>query len=583
VARRRQFESTDDGHGEVIAWYRRELEAPAVFPWAGNRWEPVRIGPTWQTDAGRWVLPDATLGWAVLGWCGTNLQHGKGRPWRFTLEQARLILWWFAVDAQGRWLYRDAILQRLKGWGKDPWGACLCSTEAFGPARFADWDNGLPVATDVPDAWVQTAATSLEQTKNTMRLFPSLFTAEARSLYKLQIGKELVHGLHDTRLIQAVTSSPTTLEGARSSFVLLNETQHWGSSNEGHEMAAVIRRNAAKSEGGRARTLRITNAFEPGEDSVAEQDREAWSTALAGDSLTTGILYDSLEAPPDAPLTAEDAPEIVAAVRGDSHWLDVAGIVAEILDTRNPPSRSRRFWFNQITATEDAWLTPAEWDAAADPSIIVAPGAVITLGFDGSLSDDHTALIGCDVEQDHLFEIEVFVPEKGGEIDRAAVDRMVRASFDLYDVVGFYGDVHPFESYIDTWATDFGADLVAKASQRHPVAWDMRSRTQQFTGACERLHDAIVTSAAEATAAKQDDRPPGQRLTHCGSERFRRHAHNARRAPNKWGISVRKEHRESSRKIDSVPAATLARLARADYLALPESRRRRKKRTGILW
>ncbi len=40
-----------------------------------------------------------------------------------------------------------------------------------------------------------------------------------------------------------------------------------------------------------------------------------------------------------------------------------------------------------------------------------------------------------------------------------------------------------------------------------------------------------------------------------------------------------KEHRESKRKIDSVPAAALARLARRAYLALPENRRRRQ-RTG---
>jgi hypothetical protein len=76
--------------------------------------------------------------------------------------------------------------------------------------------------------------------------------------------------------MQAVTSSPTTLEGARASFVLLNETHHWAANNDGHDMADVIERNATKSPGGTARTVRITNAYEPGEDSVAERDREAY-------------------------------------------------------------------------------------------------------------------------------------------------------------------------------------------------------------------------------------------------------------------------------------------------------------------
>ena len=64
---------------------------------------------------------------------------------------------------------------------------------------------------------------------------------------------------------------------------------------------------------------------------------------------------------------------------------------------------------------------------------------------------------------------------------------------------------------------------------------------------------------------------------------MRTHFHNARRRPNRYGVGVGKEGRESTRKIDAVPAAVLARLARADYLALPEARRRKKRRSGRVW
>ncbi len=560
--------------------YRHLITRQARFPWAKLPWEPVRVGPTWQTTrSGKWLLPERTLGWHVLGFWERWLQHEPGVPWRCTDEQARWTLWWYAIDAGGVFLSRDGVLQRLKGWGKDPVGACLCAVEAFGPCRFDGWKGKRPIATDVPDAWVQTAAVALKQTKNTMRLFPSLFTQEAVQRFGLQIGKELVYGLGDTRLIEAVTSSPGPLEGPRASFVLLNETHRWNASNQGHDMADVIERNATKSPDGAARTHAITNAYEPSEDSVAQRTREAYEKAIAGNSLTTGLMYDSLEAPPAAPLSAKAAPKVVASIRGDSTWLNVPRIVQSILDTRNPPSRSRRFWYNQITATEDAWVTPQEWDGGADPTIIPTAGDVITLGFDGSLADDHTALIGSLVNRDHLFEIDIWVPrEDTGEVDRAAIDRAVRDTFELYDVVGFYGDLHPFESYIDSWAEEFGERLLVNATQRQPIAWDIRSRPQAFTGACERLHDAIVESSARAQA-----RLGGQRLTHDGARRFRIHALNARRAPNRYGISVRKEHRESARKIDAVPAAVLARLARMDYLALPASRRRRRTRSGGVW
>jgi hypothetical protein len=584
VARRRAAGPTADEHETIVSEYRKRLTAPAVLP--AREWEPVAIGATWQlTPDGFWALPQHTLGWEVLGWCGRWLQHGRGRPWRFTDEQSRFILWWYALDADGRFVFRDGVLQRLKGWGKDPVGACLCAVEMLGPCRFAEWGpDGQPLATDCPEAWVQTAAVSLEQTKNTMRLFPSLFTAEARTRYRLQIGKEVVHGLGDERLIQAVTSAPATLEGARATFVLPNETQHWDASNQGHEMADVIDRNLTKSPDGSARSLRITNAYEPGGDSVAQRDREAYEAMVAGRTAMTGLLYDSLEAPPEAPLSADAAPGVVESIRGDSVWLDTSRIVMFILDPRNSPSTSRRFWYNQITATEDAWVAPQEWDADADPTVVVPEKAIVTLGFDGSKSDDHCALIGCLVEADHLFEIGVWFPDRHtNEVNRADIDREVREAFATYDVVGFYSDLHPWESYVDAWAEDFAEDLCVKASPRQAVAWDIRARGQQFTSAIERLHDAIVESAVEATEAAAENRDPRPRLTHCGSQRFRQHVHNARRAPNPWGISVRKEHRESARKIDSVPAATLARLARLEYLALPESRRRRRKRSGRVW
>lgn len=569
MARRRQANTADvhEAHDQVIAEYRRRLSAPgAPGPPRAGEWVAQTVGPTWLLNGdGGWLLPERTLGWHVLAWCGVWLQHGQGRPWRFTDEQARFLLWWYALDDSGRFLFRDGVLQRLKGWGKDPVGACLCAVEAFGPCRFLEWGrDGEPVAVDSPEAWVQTAAVSLEQTKNTMRLFPSLFTEEAKAVYRLAIGKETIHGLGDTRLIQAVTSSPTTLEGARATLVLLNETHLWTASNEGHDMADVIERNATKSPDGAARTLRITNAPEPGEDSVAERDREACFAALAGSVTDVGLLYDSLEAPAEAPLTAEAARSVLEAVRGDSTWLDIDRLVASILDSRNPPSRSRRFWYNQIVASEDSWLAPFEWDRCADPNLVVPDGAVITLGFDGSKSDDDSALIGCWVEEDHLFELGTWSPNpQTNLVDRQAIDRAVRAAHDRYDVVGFYSDLYPFESYVDRWAEELAHDYCVRVGTRHPIAWDIRARAKQFTGAVERLHAGILDLE----------------VTHCGSTQFRRHVHNARRAPNQWGISVRKEHRESARKIDSVPAAALARLARQEYLALPKSRQRRQ-RTG---
>lgn len=93
--------------------------------------QAVAYGPTWQRDPnwdGRdrlaeFVLPETTLGWQILAWIRANLQSdetdelGNPLPFKPTFEQSRFILWWYAIDPRGRFVYRDGVLQRLKGWG----------------------------------------------------------------------------------------------------------------------------------------------------------------------------------------------------------------------------------------------------------------------------------------------------------------------------------------------------------------------------------------------------------------------------------------------------------------------------------
>ncbi len=576
-------ETRVDAHERVIDYYREALaRRPEPSTWD---YPPVIIGPTWQRDInGFWVLPELTVGWDVLGWCGNNLQHGRDEPWRFTLEQARFVLWWYAVDAAGDFIYRDGVLQRLKGWGKDPLGACICATELVGPCRFAEvWHDNEVIAADRPDAWVQTAAVSLEQTKNTMRLFPGLFTEQAKKDYELQIGKETIYALGGSRFMQAHTSSPSTMEGNRVSFVLMNETHLWTESGEGHEMFAVVRRNAAKAPDGGSRSLSITNAYTPGEDSVAERRRETYDKMISGQLRTTGLLYDSIEAGPDAPLTAEAAPLVVPSIRGDSIWLRPEKIVAEILDGDNPPSQSRRWWYNQITASEESWTTPQHWDACPRPARDLSDGDLGVLFFDGSKSDDNTALTFCRIEDGASFQMGVWArPELMPEwtVPRDDVDDRVRRVFEKYDVAAFFcdpgaGEDELGERYwdrlIDAWGKDFGGDGPDPARlcfwaqegglERHAVLWDMRAPGRQ----------KVFTEAAERTVT---DIQNGL-LVHDHAPITRMHVANARRRPNNYGVTVGKESRTSAKKIDACVTMIGAQMLRRMYAALPENKQRK--------
>jgi hypothetical protein len=78
-------------------------------------------------------------------------------------------------------------------------------------------------------------------------------------------------------------------------------------------------------------------------------------------------MYDSLEAPPEAPLTAEAAPSVVESIRGDATGCRRSGSCVDP-EPANAPSESRRKWYNQITAAEDARFDPNEVKACAVPT-----------------------------------------------------------------------------------------------------------------------------------------------------------------------------------------------------------------------
>lgn len=539
------------------------------------------IGPTWQkTTNGKWYLPEKTLGWGVIEWLFLNaLSPGgihAGEGFWPTNEQARFLAWWYAVDDTGRFAYRSGVLRRMKGWGKDPLAAAIALAELCGPVAFDRFDdNGNPIGKRRPAAWVQIAAVSQEQTKNSFSLFPVMISKQTKEIYGLEVNKFIIYSDQGGR-IEAVTSSPASMEGNRPTCVIRNEPQEWVETVQGHDMANVIEGNVKKSPGGVCRVLDICNAHVPGRDSVAERSWEAYNAVAAGQAIDVGMLYDSIEAPADTPISEipsriedpegheeglERLREGLRVARGDSIWLDIDTIVDSILDIRNPITESRRKFLNQVNATEDAWMAPVEWDRC-QADVKLEPKDKITLGFDGSKSGDHTALVACRVEDGALFLVRHWNPEqyKSGEVPREDVDAVVRWCFSRYNVVAMRADMKEFESYVDSWSRDFKKKLVVNATPGNPIAFDMRGQTKRFALDCERFVDGVVE----------------KELRHDGNRLLRQHVLNAVRHPTTYdAISIRKASKDSSRKIDAAVCAVMAFGARQDVLMSNKNRSRK--------
>lgn len=536
-------------------------------------------GPTWRRKLnGEWHLPSRaeSLGWDLLDWFekyvaspdGELDEEGNAFPFIPTDEQARFLLWWYAVDENGVYNYRNGVLRRMKGWGKDPLVAAMALAELCGPVHYDKRHplTGHAIGKRRPAAWVQIAAVTQEQTENTFLMFPIMITAKMTSDFSLEVQKTMIRSDRGG-LLQSVTSNPKAVEGKRTTFVIMNEIQWWIDANRGTEMYNKVNGNITKRAGQGARYLAICNAHVPGEESVGEMMWDTYQKVLGGEAVDTKILYDCLEAPAGTPLS-EIPPQAVdpegfakgvqmlyeglKVARGDSTFMNLDPIVLSCLDRNNAESESRRQFLNQVDASEDSWIAPWEWDACVLPGAVLAPGDKITVGFDGSKSGDYTAIVVCRVSDGCLFTINVWNPKDyQGVVPYDQVDATVHWLFGRFNVVGFRADVKEFESYVQAWTTKYGKKLKVKASPDNPIAFDMRGQTKKFAFDCESFKDAVLQRG----------------LLHNGSVILRTHVINAHLNPTIYdAISIRKASKDSSRKIDAAVCGVLAYASRQDYL-----------------
>ncbi|RUQ14436.1 terminase [Corynebacterium genitalium] len=417
-------------------------------------------------------------------------------------------------------------------------------------------------------ALIHVAATSEAQTANTMRMvrvMASKRSALAKK-YKLNVGKTYVEQPETGVKLEQIASSEGSAEGFEITFAVCDETEHWTPGQGGPGLMRAIKDNAAKSDN---RILETSNSWEPGAGSIAEETFDAWVVQQEGKTRgKKGILYDSIQAPPHTSLTDNPKPgeisllDALAYVYQDCAWINTENIAEQIWQPNSDPALSRRFYLNQSVARTGAWVSPQQWATLADPKRELEPGEEIVLFFDGSKSNDHTALVGCCMEDGHVFTVGVWKPEEQldgtKEVDVHAVDEAVQMMRETYSVVGFWADVREFESYVKTkWPQDFEDEALLPAGKSGKpsdlIAWDMRSKENPFAMAVEMTYDEIQNGE----------------FTHDGHPVTSEHIANAVVREHRNGrISIRKESAKSARKIDAAVCAIGARMV---YRAVKES------------
>lgn len=178
-------------------------------------------------------------------------------------------------------------------------------------------------------------------------------------------------------------------------------------------------------------------------------------------------------------------------------------------------------------------------------------GRKITLGFDGARRRDGTGLVGCDVDTGHLFVLGYWQKpadaDDSWEAPESEVDQAVDYAFETWDVWRLYGDPPFWESALDRWAGDYGA--------RKVIRW---------------WTNRIKQTAMALRGFRNDMRP--EEMSHDGDPKLAEHIRNAVRQETRMVENdeplwvIRKDSRDSMRKIDLAMAALLAWEARGDAI-----------------
>lgn len=527
-----------------------------------------------------------SLGHELVQWYETYLVHGPGdvmgEPVVLDDELYAFLVRAYRLDlVTGRRVYRRAFLSRAKGRAKSELAGMVVCGEALAPVRFAGWDAlGKPVGRPVRSPYIRCLATEEGQSGNTFDnvsvMMAHLADKHGDTFPGIDFGRStqtstriILHARHGE--VVPSTASGASKDGGKETFAVFDET-HLYVLPELRRMHDTVRRNLRKRRDAEPWALETSTMYRPGEESVAEKTHDYHKAIVEGRVKETGLLFDHREAPAAVDLADRDS--LLAGLREAygpaADWMDLDGIVAEIWDPQSDPSDSRRYWLNQVVPASDSWLSPAAWGAAADATKALTDGDMVTVGFDGSVREDSTALVACRVEDGHLeltgcWEKPAGPAGDGWQVDRVAVDAAVAAVFDRFKVIGFYADPPHYQDYVDRWAAEFGPRLRVRASAQRPLEW-WTNRPKLMVDALERFHEAVVAG----------------HLSHDGGSVLTRHVLNARRRVGRTGVTISKEFPVSPRKIDAAMAAVLAYECRADAVTAGFARpRRRRKAHGF--
>ncbi len=509
--------------------------------------------------------PWPTLGPEVCAWIEACLVHGPGDVLgeRVTLTDEERAFIWRAYEVYprghemaGRRRFKRVVYSRRKGCRKTELAAWLAIAEMdpTAPVRCDGWRKGpdgwAPVGRPVTDPYIPMVAVTEEQTDDlAYGAVYSILTQDSCGLVDdYDVGLDRILHKRAPGKIQALASSPSARDGARTSFQHFDET-HLFTSPRLRQTHQTMLRNVPKRRMADPWSLETTTMYGPGEGSVAEEAHELALATMRGQVDVSDLYFDHRQASESWNIGKADEREAaVLEASGDAAaWADIATIVSDGAKALRDGSENewRRYWLNQPRRSSTKWHpVVAVWPARRVdvlPNVIPghpgwpAEGTEVVLAFDGSYSRDSTALVGATVAAEpYVFVVEVW-ERPPGQTDwrtpRLEVEEVLSAAMARWRVAELAVDPPGWHREIEEWESRW--DVVVRFDTNQP---------SRMGPACDEFSQAVADGD----------------ISHDGSDVVARHLGNCVPVSRRGYQVVTKDKPDSPHKIDAAVAAVVA-------------------------
>nr|WP_165964994.1 terminase TerL endonuclease subunit [Mycobacterium eburneum] len=432
--------------------------------------------------------------------------------------QKLILVWLYEKRPDGRYRYRRALIEVPKGNGKTPLSA---------------WVGAYQLANQ-RSAVIPVAAASYDQAD---LLFGDMRNAVAESprlrsvMTPFEGEIQVKDGPGRAYKVAAVAG---TNDGQRPSTFLADEIHEWTGNKE--RVHLVIANGCAKRDGSLVLNT-TTPGFDP--DTMAGKMHDYGTRVNAGEIVDDEFLFVHFGCPSDR-YDLSDPEQLAMAVRDANPAADLFLNVNDVCARYHqiPENEFFRYHLGIWVPSAQAWLPAGAWDARrADPKEFrpVPDGAEVCLGFDGSFSNDSTALVVASCAAvPHLDVVECWERPSNAGADWTVpildVEAAIREACRRWQVREIVCD--PFR-----WARTYQV----LEDEGLPIVEYPQSATR-MTPATQRFYEAVMNEG----------------LTHSGDPRLGRHLANAVLKVDARGQRITKDAKNSARKIDLAVAAVMA-------------------------